>query len=330
MKAVTCKMKIKERRIHPMSIPQQIELQTVPEVKKSKKKNIEKWIPYLFILPATLMIGIFLFYPIGTVFYYSFQNYDLSAPFYNSFAGLDNFKKIFTEDALFLPSLLNSLKWVGSQVFLQLVLGLSVALLLNQKFKFRGAVRAASFIPWAISGVLASVMWSLMYNEHMGVFNDILLRLGIINESRAWLSNESTAFISVILAELWRGIPFFAITLLASLQSIPEELYEAARVDGAGRIKSFIYITLPQLKMTIVLTTLLRVIWEFNNVDLIFNLTGGGPAHETTTLTMYIAEQAVHGSNFGYGSALTVISFGILLIFAAIYLRITKYEREDD
>ncbi|MCM3728061.1 sugar ABC transporter permease [Neobacillus cucumis] len=313
-----------------MNLRQELDVQIVStqNQKPTKKVKIEKWIPYFFILPSTLMIVTFLFYPIGTVFYYSLQNYDVSAPFYNGFAGLDNFKKIFTDDKLFLPSLLNTLKWVVSQVGLQLVFGLAAALLLNQKFRFRGIVRAAAFVPWAISGVLASVMWSLMYNEHMGVINDLLMKLGIISENKAWLADSGTAFIAVIIAELWRGIPFFAITLLASLQSIPEELYEAAKVDGAGRIKSFWHVTLPQLKNTIVLTTLLRVIWEFNNVDLLFNLTGGGPAHSTTTLTMYIAEQAVHGSNFGYGSALTVVAFGILFIFAAVYLRITRYERE--
>lgn len=313
-----------------MNLRQELDVKGVParKNKKVQKFKIEKWIPYLFILPSTLMVAIFLFYPIGTVFYYSFQHYDVSTPFYNGFAGLENFIKIFTQDKFFFSSLLTSLKWVVSQVGLQLVFGLIAALLLNQTFRFRGLVRAAAFIPWAISGVLASVMWSLMYNEHMGVINDILLRLGFISESKAWLADTSTAFIAVVVAELWRGIPFFAITLLAALQSIPEELYEAAEVDGAGRLKSFIYVTLPHLKNTIVLTTLLRVIWEFNNVDLLFNLTGGGPAHSTTTLTMYIAEQAVHGSNFGYGSALTVVAFGILLIFAAVYLKITKYEKE--
>src|SRR5690606_8187664 len=185
--------------------------------------------------------------------------------------------------------------WVVTEVGLQLVFGLILALLLNQTFKFRGMIRAVAFIPWAISGVQASVIWSLMYNEHMGVLNDILMRLGIVDSPQAFLASTSTAFGAVVIAELWRGIPFFAITLLAGLQSIPQELYEAARVDGASRWKSFLFVTLPQLKNTIILTTLLRVVWEFNNVDLIFNLTGGGPAHSTTTLTMYIAELAVHG-----------------------------------
>lgn len=299
--------------------------------KKSKsKRNWEKWIPYLFIAPTLLLIGGFLFYPLGSVFYYSLQNYDFSAPYYNGFAGLDNFKRIFTDDPQFISSLGITFKWVVSQVGLQLTFGMIVALLLNQTFKARGFVRAIAFIPWAISGVLASVMWSLMFNEHMGVFNDILMKLGILDQGIAWLADTRTVFPSVVIAELWRGIPFFAITLLAALQSIPKELYEAGHVDGAGRWKSFIYITLPQLKNTIVLTTLLRVVWEFNNIDLIYNLTGGGPAHRTTTLTMYIAENAIHGSDFGYGSALTVVSFGILFIFAALYLKITRYEREEE
>jgi multiple sugar transport system permease protein len=298
-------------------------------VNKNKKKiKSEKIVPYLFILPSFLIIIGFLFYPIATVFYYSVQHYDVSAPYYNGFAGLENFVNIFTQDKMFVPSLINSAKWVVTEVGLQLTCGMILALLLNQTFKFRGLVRAIAFIPWAISGVLASVMWSMMFNEHMGVLNDMLMKLGLINEPMAFLASTSTAFGAVIIAELWRGIPFFAITLLAGLQSIPNELYEAANVDGANRWKSFIYVTLPQLKNTIVLTTLLRVVWEFNNVDLIFNLTGGGPAHSTTTLTMYIADLAVHGSNFGYGSALTVISFGILLIFAVLYLKLSRYEKE--
>ncbi len=296
--------------------------------KKSKPFKYDKWIPYLFILPSTLIIVAFLFYPIGTVFYYSFQNYDISAPFYNSFAGFDNFIKIFTEDEQFFPSLWTSVKWVVSQVGLQLIFGLIFALLLNQTFKLRGLVRAIAFIPWAISGVLASVMWALLYNEHMGVFNDLLMKLGIIDEPKAFLASTSSAFISVVIAELWRGIPFFAITLLASLQSIPGELYEAAAGDGANKLRQFFHITLPHLKNTIVLTTLLRTVWEFNNVDLIFNLTGGGPAQSTTTLTMYIANLAVYGSDFGYGSALTVISFGLLFIFAVLYLKLSRFERE--
>jgi multiple sugar transport system permease protein len=289
--------------------------------------DFEKWLPYLFISPALVFIAGFLFYPLGNVFYYSLQNYNANTPFYNGFAGLDNFIRILTQDPQFYASLWISGKWVGSQVSLQVIFGMSIALILNQKFKFRTFFRAAAFTPWAISGVLTSVMWSLMYNEHMGVINDLFLKFGIIDYKEAWIADLDTVFPAVVVAELWRGIPFFAITLLSALQSIPEELYEAAKVDGAGRIKTFIHITLPQLKNTLVLTTLLRCVWEYNNVDLIFNLTGGGPAHHTTTLSMYVAELAIRENNFGYGSAITVISFSILLIFVVTYLKISRMER---
>jgi len=289
--------------------------------------DFEKWLPYLFISPALVFIAGFLFYPLGNVFYYSLQNYNANTPFYNGFAGLDNFIRILTQDPQFYASLWISGKWVGSQVSLQVIFGMSIALILNQKFKFRTFFRAAAFTPWAISGVLTSVMWSLMYNEHMGVINDLFLKLGIIDYKEAWIADLDTVFPAVVVAELWRGIPFFAITLLSALQSIPDELYEAAKVDGAGRIKTFIHITLPQLKNTLVLTTLLRCVWEYNNVDLIFNLTGGGPAHHTTTLSMYVAELAIRENNFGYGSAITVISFTILLVFVVTYLKISRMER---
>lgn len=292
--------------------------------KQKKRKKIP--VPYLLLLPSFIMITALLFFPMLRIFYYSFQNYDISAPFYDSFAGFDNFVKIFTADELFIPSLINSFKWVVSQVVLQLVLGMGIALLLNKKFRFRGLTRGLVFVPWAISGVLTSVIWSLMYNEHMGVFNDLLMKIGLIDEPKAFLASTTSAFIAVVIAELWRGIPFFAVTLLASLQSIPEELYEAASMDGANRVTSFIYITLPQLKRTIILTTLLRTVWEFNNVDLLYNLTNGGPANSTMTFAMYIAKTAVHGSDFGYGSALTVVAFIILSTIAFVYLKLSKFE----
>ncbi|WP_172207708.1 carbohydrate ABC transporter permease [Lactococcus hodotermopsidis] len=291
----------------------------------TNKQKFQK-APYLLLLPSFVLIAGLLFFPMARIFYYSLQNYDISAPFYDSFAGFDNFKRIFTEDKLFIPSLINSFKWIVSQVFFQLVFGLGIALLLNKKFKFRGLTRGFVFVPWAISGVLTSVMWSMMYNEHMGVFNDILMKIGIIHEPMAFLSSTTSAFIAVVIAELWRGIPFFAVTLLASLQSIPEELYEAGAMDGSNRLTDLIYITLPQLKKTIVLTTLLRTVWEFNNVDLLYNLTNGGPANSTMTYSMYIVKTAVNGSDFGYGSALTVVAFIILTLIALAYLKLSKFE----
>lgn len=293
------------------------------------ERSNRAWLPYLFLLPAILLILGFMVYPVGTVFYYSLHNFVLNRAWANGFIGLDNFKQIF-QDQLFFSSLAVTARWVLTEVLLQLVFGLAIALLLNRSFKGRGVVRAMVFSPWAISGVLTAMMWSMMYNQHMGVINDILLRLGWIQDNVAWLGGVNTAFWAVAVAELWRGIPFFAITLLAALQNIPLELYESCSVDGGGKWIEFTKITMPYLKDTIVLSTLLRVVWEFNNVNTIYAMTGGGPGNLTTTLSMYIAREAIHTNNFGYGSALMVIGFMILLVFAVIYLKISNFGKEEN
>lgn len=295
------------------------------EIVKKEKFNFA---PYILILPACLLMGLIMIYPLGKVFYLSFQHYNPTKPFTNGFAGLDNFITIFTKKE-FYNALGVSAKFVAYEVVLQLIFGMIVALILNQKFKGRGFFRALTFIPWALSGVLTAVLWSIMFNQHFGVLNDLLAKLGIIKEPIAWLANTKFVLGSVIVAELWRGIPFFAISLLAAMQGLPDDIYEAARVDGSTKLQTFRFITLPMLKNTIVLTTLLRTIWEFNSVDLIYSLTGGGPVGKTTTLSMLIANQAIKTSNYGYGSALSVVSFAILAVIAVIYMKLSGFGKEE-
>lgn len=295
------------------------------EIVKKEKFNFA---PYILILPACLLMGLIMIYPLGKVFYLSFQHYNPTKPFTNGFAGLDNFITIFTKKE-FYNALGVSAKFVACEVILQLIFGMIVALILNQKFKGRGFFRALTFIPWALSGVLTAVLWSIMFNQHFGVLNDLLSKLGIIKEPIAWLANTKFVLGSVIVAELWRGIPFFAISLLAAMQGLPDDIYEAARVDGSTKFQTFRFITLPMLKNTIVLTTLLRTIWEFNSVDLIYSLTGGGPVGKTTTLSMLIANQAIKTSNYGYGSALSVVSFAILAVIAVIYMKLSGFGKEE-
>lgn len=295
------------------------------EIVKKEKFNFA---PYILILPACLLMGLIMIYPLGKVFYLSFQHYNPTKPFTNGFAGLDNFITIFTKKE-FYNALGVSAKFVACEVVLQLIFGMIVALILNQKFKGRGFFRALTFIPWALSGVLTAVLWSILFNQHFGVLNDLLAKLGIIKEPIAWLANTKFVLGSVIVAELWRGIPFFAISLLAAMQGLPDDIYEAARVDGSTKFQTFRFITLPMLKNTIVLTTLLRTIWEFNSVDLIYSLTGGGPVGKTTTLSMLIANQAIKTSNYGYGSALSVVSFAILAVIAVIYMKLSGFGKEE-
>ena len=297
-----------------------------------KKKNLferEGFLAYLFIAPAILLIVVFLFYPVANVFYYGFQHRNLMRPWTDGFAGFDNFIEIFTDDPIFTSSLVISLRWVVMQVSLQLLFGMIVALLLNTAFRFRGLIRTIMFYPWAISGVLTAMMWRMMFHQHVGVLNAILLDLGLIDSHIAWLANPAVVFNSVVAAGVWRGIPFFAIMILARLQTIPTDIYEACDVDGASGLQKFFYITLPHLKEAIILATLLRTVWEFNAVDLILNLTDGGPARMTTTLTIYIVNTAITTQNFGYGAALATVSFFILLVFALLYLKLSRFGKDD-
>lgn len=286
--------------------------------------------PYLFISPAVLLISAFLFYPMFNIFSYSLWQYNLNKPYATMFVGLNNFIQIFTQDKIFYGTLGVTARWVIVQVTAQFIFGMVTALILNQNFKGRGVARSLVFLPWSISGVLASVLWSLIYNEHIGVLNDLFLKIGLIDKSVAWLGNTSFSFMSVAIADFWRGVPFFAITMLAAMQSIPMELYESCRIDGGSAISGFRYVTLPFLKNNIVLTTLLCSVWEFKNVDLIYNLTGGGPGYLTTTLSIYITNSAVNDKDFGYGSALAVVSFIFLLLASFIYLRLTKFGKEEN
>ncbi|MFD8570968.1 carbohydrate ABC transporter permease [Streptomyces sp. NPDC059639] len=295
-----------------------------PARRRRRTSATPRRLPYLLIAPAGLLMLGFIAYPVISVFYYSLQNYNPTKPWRNGFAGFDNFVTAFTSDPDFWSTLGFSLQWVVVQVVLQLLLGLGLALVVNQTFVGRGLARAMVFSPWAVSGVLTSSIWMLLYNSQTGITR-YLADAGIGSYGTSWLSDTATVFPAVVTAELWRGVPFFAILILADLQSVSKDLYEAAEVDGASRMRQFFHITLPHLKDAIILSTLLRAVWEFNNVDLLYTLTGGGPAGETTTLPLRIASIAVDSHDFGYASALTSIAFVILLFCSMIYLRLSKF-----
>lgn len=295
---------------------------------KNDGKTGARLFPYALVAPTVILILLFLVYPISRVFYLSLQNYDLTQSWKDGFAGMGNFIKLF-RDPKFYSSMVITFKWVLTQVVGQLILGTVVALLLNQKFKGRGAARAISLVPWAVSGVLVTMLWTLMYDQSSGLINDILMKTGLIDKKIAWLADSRTFFGAVNIAELWRGVPFFAINILAALQSIPGDVYESSAMDGCGPVKNFIYITLPYLKESIIFATLLRGIWEFNSIDMIFTMTNGGPMDKTTTLPIYMMKTAIIKGNYGYGSAIGVIAFLILLVFALFYIKISGFGGEE-
>ena len=291
---------------------------------KKKKFNVY---PYLLVAPAMLIIMCVVFIPVVNAIGMSFQSYDLRRPKDIAFIGLANYIEIF-QDPLFWQSLWKTILWVVFGVGLQFVFGFILALLLNKSFKGRGLVRAVSLIPWVTPGVLIGLMWRWMYDGNYGVLNDIFRKLHLITDNIPFLSQTSTAFPAVVTTIIWQGIPFFALMILAGLQGIPGELYEAADIDGATGIQKLFRITIPSIKNTIMITALLRVIWVANSVDVIFNMTEGGPAYSTQTLSVYIFNTA-NTLDMGYASAMSIILALVLCTVAIPYLIFT-FKEEDN
>ncbi len=275
--------------------------------------------PYYLVAPAVIFMLVIVAYPILNSFYMSFMDYKLFKISDIHFVGLDNYIAVL-QDPVFRQSLWNTLWWVGLGVFFQFFFGLILALLLNEKFRGRGIVRSLILVPWVTPGILIGLMWTWMYDGNYGVINDVLVKLHVLDQYVPWLAQSDTALLSVIVTIVWQGIPFFAIMLLAGLQTIPRELYEAAEVDGASPWKSFWMITLPMLTPTIFVTTLLRIIWVANSVDVIFAMTGGGPGYSTLTLSVYTFVKARTALDFGYASTMSIYLTLILSVVLLIYL----------
>ncbi|WP_169009381.1 carbohydrate ABC transporter permease [Faecalispora jeddahensis] len=295
-------------------------------------QNVRKkrdYTPYIILAPALLLICCIIIYPIFYAVFTSFQYYAMFDLANRRFVGLQNYIQVWHDDA-FLASLPNTARWVIVTVSLQFLLGLILALILNQNFRFRGFLRSISLIPWVTPGVVIALMWMWMwmYNGNFGVLNDLLMRAGILGDKVAWLSNAHTALNAQILTMVWQGTPFFAIMILASLQSIPIDLYEAADVSGANVWQKFYYITWPHIFPTIVITSLLRIIWVFNNVEVLYLMTQGGPGYSSLTLSLNAYIEAQKSLNFGYGSTIAVYGTLIMILFMTFYLKFTRKNRE--
>ena len=277
-------------------------------------------LPYVLLSPAVLATVIVVFYPMVQAVITSLYNNILWKPRGVKFIGLDNYIAIW-HDPVFWASLGRTAIWIGLTVPLQLLLGLVTALLLNQSFRWRGLARSLILIPWALPSVVIGLMWSWIYNPQVGLLNDLMLRLGLLQTAMPWLANPSTSLYAIIAALVWQGFPFFAIMILAGLQTIPHSLYEAADIDGATDWQQFWHITLPALKAVLVTAVMLRIIWVANSIDVIYVMTGGGPGYATHTLPLYALKRTYASMDFGYGSALAV-SFSLLLLGAIyVYLR---------
>jgi multiple sugar transport system permease protein len=283
------------------------------------KKKIN-FAPYLLIAPAVVFMLLVVAYPAINSILMSFQNYNLTKPQQRGFIGLTNYITAF-HDPLFYQSLINTLIWVIFGVGFQFLFGFILALILNRDFRGRGFIRSAALIPWVTPGVLIGLMWTWMYDGNYGVINDLLHKVGLINTFIPFLSDANAALPCVIITLVWQGIPFFAIMILAALQGVPGELYEAADVDGCPAHTKLFKITIPSIKNTIFVTTLLRIIWVANSIDIIFSMTNGGPGFSSMTLSVYAFKKAYGTLDFGYASTLSILLTLLLMIVAVFYLR---------
>ena len=275
--------------------------------------------PYLYSAPSLILIIGVMLVPLVVGVSYAFRDIQLLNPFSGGFVGLEHFREL-SRDSAFYGALRNTLWWTGASVFLQFIFGLILALLLDKPFWGRGLVQALVFLPWAVPSFLAGLNWAWLFNPVIGPLPHWFFGLGLISEPGNLLSDPQYAMWGPIIANVWWGIPFFAITLLAALQAIPRDLYEAASIDGANWFQRFFSITLPFLAPTIAITILLRTVWISNFADLIVVMTGGGPADRTQIVASYIFTQAFRALDFGYASAIALVLLVLLLAYSMLII----------
>jgi multiple sugar transport system permease protein len=275
--------------------------------------------PFLMLAPALAAAGILVFFPVLNTLWLSLHDVVLFRPKSRPFVGLENYVEALSSPA-FWTSLGRSLVWVVGAVGIQFLVGLGAALLLNRNFALRGLVRALIVVPWALPSVIVGLVWTWMLDFNFGILNQIAVSLGLLDGHIAWLAQSGTAMLSVLAAIIWQGFPFFAITLLAGLQSIPSELYESASIDGANAFDQFLFVTLPGLMPVMVTALLLRMIWVANSLDLILVMTGGGPGTSTQTLPLHAFLTAWSGGDYGSGAALSTLLTIILVGVIALYI----------
>lgn len=281
---------------------------------------------YLYLIPLIVFFALVI-YPLFRVIYLSFFQVSFLNPSLKQLVGLGNYRSLFDLNASFLPALARSLIWVSGSVALKTFFGMFGALLFNRDFPGRNVYRGLSIIPWGIPWAVSAMMWGWTYNTQYGFINALLKNLGLISESIGFLSDPTLAFISLMVVDAWIGIPFMIIMLEAGLKGIPTQLYEAAEIDGANPLQSFIYVTLPQIKGVLTTAVLLSTVWTFNSFDPIWILTQGGPVNSTTTLPIAIYKsgfQMIGGGDLGQAAAMTIAQVIVVSFIAYFYLRALK------
>lgn len=277
---------------------------------------------FLFVLPACVLLVLILGFPTVAAFLQSFNlmwvpKPDFSVGAYSALA----------HDPEFVRSLLNTVIFVTVVVTFHLGLGLGIALILNMDIPFKWFWRVVAILPWTMPDVIGGLVWRFMFDTLPGVVNSIGVRTGLMSEPVEWLGSPTLAFVTVILAESWRGYAYPMLILLAGLQAIPRQQYEAAEIDGCSAWQKFIYVTIPNLKHMFIIALVLDVIWESRLFGMVFSMTGGGPGYSTQILTLLSYKQYFEFFNVSYGAAMAVVLASVLFIISLPYLRMSMRQQ---
>ncbi len=292
-----------------------------PAVWVERALDNEQVLGYLLVAPVVLLLLALVAYPFVISVSMALTDRTIGNP--GRFIGLTNMQRLW-QDSIYLQTVHNTLIYTAGATLLKLVAGFGLALLINERFRFRQAVRSAVLLPWIVPAALGTMAWLWIFAPSFSVLNWILIHLGVIKIGLPWLVDSNLALFSVILVNAWRGIPFFGITLLAGLQAIPQELYEATAIDGAGKLGRFRYVTLPLMRPILLITLVLSIIWTFSDFQTVYALTGGGPINSTHLLATLSYQVGIASGRLGEGAAISLTMLPPLLVLVAVqiyYLR---------
>lgn len=292
---------------------------------------VRKHVGVFYVLPAILVVAGIMFFPLFYTLVLSFFRKSVFTQ-NMTFVGLDQYIKLFS-DPIFFKATRNTTLWTIGSVLFQTIIGFSLAFIVHQlKRKLQSFVRILLVVPWVIPGIASVLVWQWCYHTDYGIINEFFKQLGFIDTSISWLGNTKTSLAACIVVNVWKMTPFVMLLIEAALQNVPAELKEAARVDGASRLKVFKVVTLPHLAPILKTTVLLLTIWTLNAFTYIYILTTGGPNYSSEILSLYIYRKAFQDFNYSYASAASVALFLLTAIFSIIYIRFTlkggNYEQE--
>jgi trehalose/maltose transport system permease protein len=314
-----------------------VQVDAIAAEKPKKVKSRQAWskpesaigrarehLAWMLVAPCILIVLVVAVYPLFETFRLSLTNKRLASARAVRYIGLDNYRTLFN-DNIFVSSIWHTVQFTVASVAFETVFGMVIALVINSNFKGRGVVRSSMLIPWAIPTVVSATMWLWMYNDIFGIINDLLVnQLHILDHKIAWISNPTTALPAIIAVDVWKTTPFMALLLLAGLQIIPNDVYEAATVDGASTWKQFWQITLPLLKPALLVALIFRTLDAFRVFDIIYVMKKGSP--DTMSIAVYAQQTLISIGKLGLGSAAAVIIFLCISVFVLIYTRLVRVE----